>query len=182
MLQLQVIGHLGADARVESANGKPFVSFRVAHSGSWTAADGVKHETTTWISCALNGDGGNVLPYLKKGQLVFLQGRPSTRVYSSPKLRQMVAGINLSVDRIELVGAQPDPVPRELITTDGAIIRTAKYWQANRDDMKTAGLATTKEHTLLDTRGRSYHVAKSAWVSPATEQEPTEKTEGYEGF
>ena len=70
MLQLEIIGNLGADAQVMTSNGKPFVSFNVAHTERWQGEDGVKHEQTQWVSGALNGDGGNLLQYLKKGTTV----------------------------------------------------------------------------------------------------------------
>ena len=98
MLKLQIIGNLGADAERKTTNGRDFVTFRVAHT--FKAGDG--REETTWVSCAMNGDGGKVLQYLKKGTKVFVSGRPRLRVYSSPKTHQMEAGIDLSVESVEL--------------------------------------------------------------------------------
>ena len=40
MLKANLIGNLGADAEVKSANGREFVTFRVAHSWNFTASDG----------------------------------------------------------------------------------------------------------------------------------------------
>lgn len=100
MLRLQVIGNLGADAEKKEANGRAFVSFRVAHSEK--RADGT--EVTTWVACAMNGDGGRVFEYLKKGVKVWVEGRPRIRTYSSPKTHQIEAGIDLSVDTLELCG------------------------------------------------------------------------------
>ena len=64
MLQVQVIGNLGADAEVKEFNGSKGVCFNVAHTERWTDEQGTKHENTTWVSCILNGDGGKLLPYL----------------------------------------------------------------------------------------------------------------------
>ena len=164
MLQLTVLGHIGADAKSVTENGKTFVSFNVAHSEKWTSQDGQVHESTTWVSCLLNGDGGNVLPYLKKGQLIFAQGRCSTRVYSSRTERKMMAGLNLTIDRIELVGTQPDPIPRQLITSDGCLIRTHKFWQADTEDMKAAGLSHTGQHQVSDQSGNGFLILKNGWV------------------
>ena len=48
MLQLQIIGNLGADAQVQDFNGKKAVCFNVAHTDRWTDDNQTKHETTTW--------------------------------------------------------------------------------------------------------------------------------------
>lgn len=100
MLQFTILGNLGADAEKKEYNGRPFVSFRVAHSEK--RQDGT--EATTWVSCVMSGDGGNVLQYLKRGQKVFVQGRGRVKTYSSPKTHQIEAGLDVSVDRVELCG------------------------------------------------------------------------------
>lgn len=105
MLQFTILGNLGADAEKKEYNGRPFVSFRVAHSEK--RQDGT--EATTWVSCVLNGDGGNVLQYLRRGQKVFVQGRGRVKTYSSPKTHQIEAGLDLSVDRVELCGQSLTP-------------------------------------------------------------------------
>lgn len=105
MLQFTILGNLGADAEKKEYNGRPFVSFRVAHSEK--RQDGA--EATTWVSCVLNGDGGNVLQYLRRGQKVFVQGRGRVKTYSSPKTHQIEAGLDLSVDRVELCGQSLTP-------------------------------------------------------------------------
>ena len=66
MLKLQVIGNLGADARLVNSNGNEFVSMRVAHSENYTI-NGQQSTWTLWVDCTLNGNGGNLLQYLKKG-------------------------------------------------------------------------------------------------------------------
>lgn len=108
MLDLQVIGNLGADATIKDFNGRKAVVFNVAHTDKWKDEQGTAHETTTWVSCIWNGDGGKVLPYLKKGQMVFVSGTPSLRIYDSPKEHCKVAGLNLRVNRIELVGGKKE--------------------------------------------------------------------------
>lgn len=166
MFQVSVIGHLGADAEVKSANGKPFVSFNVAHTDKWTGEDGVVHEDTLWVSCALNGDGGKLLPYLKRGACVFVQGRASLRVFSSKKARAMVAGCNLSVDRIELVGGAVDDVPREVIAEDGRVFRTFRAYYVNADELKDI-IPRKGEVTLMhDARGGDYNLDEYGYVWP----------------
>lgn len=170
MLQVTIIGHLGADAEVKEANGKQFVSFRVAHSEKWSGQDGVSHESTTWVSCLLNGDGGGLLPYLKRGQCVFAQGRASLRVYSSKVQRAMVAGINLNVDRIELVGGAADAVPREVIEPGGGVLRTYKAFYVNTDSCNGILPAAGNHLIVKDARGGEYNLDSNGFVWPVNNQ------------
>lgn len=117
MIKMEIIGNLGADAQLQSVNGNTFVSFRIANTDVWTdKATGEIKKNTQWVSCSLNGNGGNLLPYLKKGIKVFVRGNAQIVVYSSPKTHQMEAGVNLFVREIELCGGhqeQTTPQPTE---------------------------------------------------------------------
>lgn len=105
MIKIEVIGNLGADAQLQVVNGNKFVSFRVANTDSWTdKVTGEIRKSTQWISCSLNGDGGSLLPYLKKGTKVFVRGNINMVTYSSPKSHQIEVGVNLYVREIELCG------------------------------------------------------------------------------
>lgn len=118
MIKMEIIGNLGADAQMQVYNGNKFVSFRIANTDSWTdKSTGEIKKSTQWISCTLNGDGGNLLPYLKKGTKIFVRGNAQIVIYSSPKTHQMEAGVNLFVREIELCGgskeeAHPQQTPQ----------------------------------------------------------------------
>lgn len=174
MLQVQIIGNLGADAEVKTANGRQFVSFNVAHTERWSGADGAEHEDTIWVSCAMSGDGGRVLPYLKRGASVFCQGRASLRVYSSAKVRGMVAGLNVSVDRLELVGGRADDVPRELVAEDGRVLRTNRAYyvdaSAAGDLMPALGAVTM----LHGSRGGDFQLDSNGFVWPFAQPKDAE--------
>lgn len=106
MIKVEIIGNLGADAQLQQVNGNKFVSFRVANTDKWTdKATGEISVSTQWVSCSLNGDGGGITPYLKKGTKVFVRGNAQFVVYSSAKSRKMEVGINLFVREIELCGS-----------------------------------------------------------------------------
>lgn len=105
MIKLEIIGNLGADAEIKQYNGNKFVSFHVAHTDKWVDQQtGVISTQTTWVSCSLNGDGGALTSYLKKGTKVYVRGTPGFVVYSSPKTHKMETGINLFVREVELCG------------------------------------------------------------------------------
>ena len=146
-----------------TSNGKPFVSFNVAHTERWQGEDGVKHEQTQWVSCALNGDGGNLLQYLKKGTTVYAIGRVSTRVFSSEKERRMVAGLNLSINHIELVGGRADDIPSRLVDDDGMIVQTFKaYYIIDKKYFKKQ---------LHDVAGQQYDINKDGFVTRQVTEE-----------
>lgn len=109
MIKLEIIGNLGADAQLQVNNGNKFVSFRIANTETWIdKRTGEINKTTQWISCSLNGDGGNLLPYLRKGTKLFVRGNAQIVLYSSPKTHQIEAGVNLFVREIELCGGQKE--------------------------------------------------------------------------
>lgn len=160
MQKLQVIGNLGADAQVKSANGKQFVTFRIADTRKWTSADGQEHVETVWVNCIWTGDGGKVLPYLRQGAKVFVEGMPSYRVYSSEKLRCMVAGVDLNVVNIELCGGSSDDVPKRLVdpeTSELIDVHKAYYIQMPKD---------YKPHDLISEAGKQFEMDKNGFVRP----------------
>lgn len=109
MMKLQVIGNLGADATVQNHNGNQFVSFRVAHTEQWTnKLTGEINKSTTWVSCIMNGNGGNLTQYLKKGIKVYVDGNVTFNIYSSPASHQMECGVNLNVRNLELCGGKSE--------------------------------------------------------------------------
>lgn len=167
MLQVYVIGHLGADASIKEANGKEFTSFRIGHTDKWTDDAGQVHEQTTWVDCIINGKA-NVLPYLKKGQQVFVSGSISLRVYSSKTDRCMKAGMSVNVRTIELLGGKPDEVPSRLYSTDGtASVDVKKMYCA-------PGLARPVDDPelieLVDKNGVVFLADRAGMIYKATDQ------------
>ncbi len=109
MIKVEIIGNLGADAQLQVYNGNKYVSFRIANTDSWTdKTTGEIKKSTQWVSCTLNGDGGALAQYLKKGTKVFVRGNAQFVVFSSAKSHQMEVGVNLFVREIELCGGQKD--------------------------------------------------------------------------
>lgn len=161
MLQVTIIGHIGADAEVKGDNGKEFVSFRVAHTDKWTDAAGQQHTETYWVDCTMNGRPA-VLPWLKKGQAVCVVGDARTRVYSSAKDRCMKAGLRCSVKSVELVGSAADTIPTRLYDQTGMQHDVVKYYYTD-----CPGLILTSQ------RGQRYAVDDNGWVAPI-EQVPVE--------
>lgn len=158
MIKILMIGTLGADCEKKSVDGSKFTTFRVAHNEVWTDAAGQEHSNTIWIDAIL-ADHPKVADYLKRGTQVFLEGYPSLRVYSSPKDRCMKAGMNIRVQRIELIGGKVDPIPRELIDTNGCIHKVNKFYNVE-------GVKQTCQ--MIDRHGNFYNVDNNGWVKQDT--------------
>lgn len=157
MQNLQVIGNLGADAELRQYNGSQFVSFRVADTTRYQ-----DKEVTTWIDCTLNGNGGNLLPFLKQGAKVFVTGRPTYRVFDSAKYHCKMVGVSLFVNQIELCGGSTDIVPRELISPDGVVTKVQKYYAITDE--------TQWGKTFTDKNLMKYVCNENGWVAPAMEK------------
>lgn len=166
MLQVTLIGNLGGNAEVKVADGREFVTFRVAHNEGYTKADGTKVECVQWIDCTMNCQNGRpaVLPYLLAGTMVCVIGTMSTRVYSSEKDRCYKAGVTIHIQKLELLGGAGDPVPRRLYDSNGAMVDVVKFYNA-----------LTKESMLRDQRGNEYAVDKKGWVTPIKNEKDADK-------
>lgn len=166
MLQVTLIGNLGGNAEVKVADGREFVTFRVAHNEGFTLADGTKVERVQWIDCTMNCQNGRpaVLPYLLAGTMVCVIGTMSTRMYSSEKERCYKAGVTIRIQKLELLGGSGDAIPRRLYDSGGAMVDVVKYYHVD-----------TKESMLRDQRGREYDVDKKGWVTPKKNEENGDK-------
>ncbi len=177
MLKVELIGNLGADVEVKESNGSQFATFRVADTSRYKTQSGEDKEVTNWIDCSYNNVESKVLPYLKAGVKVFVRGNASLRVYSSKKDRCMKAGLQVSVQEIELCGGNNDTVPRQIIDPEnGAIFDTAKYYWCNAP---TKGMKKEDLKLMVDARGNQYAMNNQGFVAPVPEQ-TEEETEGSE--
>lgn len=160
MLKLQIVGNLGSDAEIYSENGHKFVKLSIAHTERRRNPDGSDRESTTWVSATINGDGGNLFQYLKKGTKVYAYGDVGLRVYHSEKERRMMPGMNLFIRDIELVGAQVDEVPRDLYDNDGVAYKVSKFFHC----------PGSKPGLLMSKSGAQFAVSDQGWVTPVTPQ------------
>ena len=99
MFLSQIIGNIGNDATRENANGSEYLRFSVAVNDR-------RGETqqTTWVSVFTRQL--SLLPYLKKGTKVFINGKPSFKVFYSQNLNSHQTGISLNANTIELLGSK----------------------------------------------------------------------------
>lgn len=157
-----VIGNLGADAEVKTANGKSFISLSIADSRKYTTQDGKEVSEINWIDAIISNAEHPVLPYLKQGVKVCVIGNASLRVYSSKKDRMMKAGLTVHVLSIELCGGSSDPIPRQLIDPEtGKILQTLKFYWTASEDIK---LKKGQTKLLTDVKGNEYVMDSNGFV------------------
>lgn len=169
MNRLEVIGRLGADAEVKTEGGSKFVSLSIADTRRVKKQDGTHEEKTLWISATINGDGGNLLPYLVKGAIISAIGEMDVRTYHSEKQRALVAGVKLFIRDISLISTNVDDVPRDLYDQDGIAHHVAKFYYCD----------TAKDKTLYSRNGTNFVSDPNGWVTPAVAQvtqEPSAET------
>jgi single-strand DNA-binding protein len=78
-----LIGRLGADPEIRyTADGTPVATFSLATTETWKNKDGTKAEQTEWHRIVAWRKLGEIsAEYLKKGKLVYVEGRIQSREY-----------------------------------------------------------------------------------------------------
>lgn len=81
--RVQMIGRLGKDPESKfTPTGKKVTHFSLAVSSHWKDKSGETKESTEWVNIEAWGRLGEVCQeYLKKGSLIFLEGRLKTDKY-----------------------------------------------------------------------------------------------------
>ena len=76
-----IVGHIGADPETRfTPSGTAVANFNVATNESRKNSDGGYQDHTEWHSCVLFGKRAEFAgEYLKRGQLIYLEGRLQTR-------------------------------------------------------------------------------------------------------
>lgn len=107
MLKAEIIGNLGADAKVMEGNQAQFVSLSVAHQRKYIR-QGQPIEETIWVSVAINWNCEKLLPYLKTGTKVFVRGAVRLRTFTGHD-GMTHAGMDILADDLELCGSPRIP-------------------------------------------------------------------------
>ena len=104
--RVQLIGRLGRDPEVRyTPKGVPFTRFSIAVDRVWTNADGERQTSTEWVNIeAWSKLGETCQKYLRKGRLIYLEGRLQTDRWEDEKgetqhLTKVVASDMQMLDR-----------------------------------------------------------------------------------
>jgi single-strand DNA-binding protein len=83
--RVQLIGRLGKDPESKfTPTGKKVAHFSIAISNRWKSSEGESKEYTEWVNVEAWGRLGEVCQqYLKKGSLVYVEGRLKTDRYET---------------------------------------------------------------------------------------------------
>jgi single-strand DNA-binding protein len=104
-----LVGYLGADPESRfTAGGNPVATFNLATNETRKNAEGEFEETTEWHRCVLFGKPAETAnEYLKKGRLIYLEGRLRTRSWEDKngvkRYTTEVVG-----ERFTMLGRRPD--------------------------------------------------------------------------
>ena len=112
--RVQLIGRLGKDPESRAtATGKKVTQFSLAVSDRWKSAEGETKEHTEWVNIEAWGRLGEICQkYLRKGKLVFLEGRLRTDKFDdkSGETKYFTKVVALSMQMLDRK-PEEEPVP-----------------------------------------------------------------------
>lgn len=89
----------------------------------------------------------------------------------------MVAGLNISVDRIELLSGSDDVVPRRLVSNDGELIDVSKAYYIDINKAKAIGAGGKVRVLLSSQSGQQFTIDGNGFVWPTADNTPAEVQE-----
>lgn len=108
MLKISLIGRLGQDAVVNTVNGKAVINFSVATTEKFKNQQGEDVEKVNWTSCAYWTDKTNVSNYLKKGTMIYMEGKPEAKTYNNDKTKEVIAQLHARVTSLQLLSGKQE--------------------------------------------------------------------------
>jgi single-strand DNA-binding protein len=116
--RVQLIGRLGKDPESRfTPTGKKVAHFSLAVSNRWKSSDGESKEYTEWVNVEAWGRLGEVCQeYLKKGSLVYIEGRLKTdRFEAEGETRYYTKVVALSM---QMLDRKPNEEPELTVDED----------------------------------------------------------------
>lgn len=104
MQQIHIIGNIGNDAKIQTTNGKEFVTFSACVTDTYKDKDGVKIDRSTWYNVLTNKTA--LAKFLVKGTKVFVQGDLRAKTYPNAK-NEIQIDLTINANRIELLTPKP---------------------------------------------------------------------------
>ncbi|HLF28494.1 MAG TPA: single-stranded DNA-binding protein [Anaerolineae bacterium] len=121
--RVQLIGNLGRDPEARfTANGRKYATFSVAVDRAWKSADGEKQEATDWFLVNAWGKLADVcLNYLRKGRLVFVEGRLRSERWEDKEGGEIHFRTTIAAQSMQILDRRPEePEPAETSAEDVA--------------------------------------------------------------
>ncbi len=116
--RVQLIGRLGKDPEGKfTPTGKKVAHFSIAVSNRWKDKSGETKESTEWVNIEAWGRLGEVCQeYLKKGSLIFLEGRLKTDKYEDKGETKYFTKI--VAQSLEFLDKKPAEEPMQAVEED----------------------------------------------------------------
>ena len=116
--RVQLIGRLGKDPESKFIpSGKKVTHFSLAVSSRWKDKTGEMKESTEWVNVEAWGRLGEVCQeYLKKGSLIFLEGRLKTDKYEDKGETRYFTKI--VAQSLEFLDKRPQEEPMQFVEED----------------------------------------------------------------
>jgi len=110
MNRISIIGSLGGDPETRNAETpNSVVTFSVGSSENAKDHNGNRIRLTEWFRCVAFGPTANFIgKYLRKGDLVYIEGRVKTKVYRNPETYEETKTTEVLIDRIENLSFKED--------------------------------------------------------------------------
>lgn len=144
-LTLSAIGHLGHSCTIKNVNGVNAINFSIACTEKYKDKSGNNCEKTTWVDCTIwrKPESSKIADYLKKGTMVYVEGRPDVRGYKSKTNADQIHGVlMLRVDEIQLLSKGTGTTTQENTTA------AAQTTSNNLNDESATFTAATQEDDL----------------------------------
>ena len=115
-----IVGHLGKDPEVRyTSGGDAIANFTVATSESWKDKNtGEKKEATEWHRCTAYRKLAEIVgEYLKKGSLVYIEGKITMRKWTDKEGQDRYT-TEINVSEMKMLGVKPSGGDRSEDTQD----------------------------------------------------------------
>ena len=112
--KVMIIGHLGADPELRyTQSGSPVTTLRIATDESYTDRDGNRVERTEWHRVVVfQRAAENCNQYLRKGSLVYVEGKLSTRKWQDQNGQDRYT-TEIRADRVQFLDRRSGGAPAE---------------------------------------------------------------------
>lgn len=103
--RVTIIGHVGKEPEILTPNGTTLAKFPVAVSESYKNKQGEKVDSTEWFNVEIWGKLAEVAgKYVKKGSLLYLEGKQKTDVYEKDGVRH--SRVKLVANSMTMLGSK----------------------------------------------------------------------------
>jgi single-strand DNA-binding protein len=150
--KVTLIGHLGRDPeRRVTANGDAVTQFTLATTETWKdKSTGERKQTTEWHRVVLYRKLAEIAgEYLKKGSLVYVEGRLQTRKWVGKDDVERIA-VEIIADDMRMLGGRPHEHDGESEHADAEHHADADQGQTQQRDTGTASSASASRFDLID--------------------------------